>query len=87
MLFTSREYLDVFDTALFCRLSSGHVMAVRLLPVSGSRTMLDCSIYGALSKSDNKIIHSIQEEIRLTVQDLELRENSLAHGGIQISNG
>lgn len=86
MLFSSREYLDVFDTVIFCRLSSSHVMTVRLLPVSRGRTMLDCSVYGVWTNFGSAIIHKVQKEIHLTIQGLELRQNSLVHGGTQISN-
>ena len=84
--FSSGEHIEVFNTAVFHRLSSGHFLTLRLLPVSGNSTMIDCTLYGSNARMNNSKIDCVKREVQLAVNELEFLQIAWADEGLEISN-
>jgi hypothetical protein len=84
--FTSEEYLDVFDTSIFHRLSSGELLTLRLLPLSRNSTTVECTLYSSESGTSRKKIDGLKMEGQLAMAELEVLQNALVHAGLEISD-
>ena len=81
---SSEEYLDLFRTTIFRRLTSGQLLALRLLPLSRSTTKIECNLYGIESTARSSRIDSLKMEVKLAIEQLELQQYALEHDGLDI---
>jgi hypothetical protein len=80
------EYLNVFCTTIFRRLSSGQLLTLRLLPLSKNSTTVECNLYASDSGMSRESIENLKVEVQGAIQEHDRLQNALAHGGLQISD-
>ena len=83
---SSGEDIDVFNTAVFRRLSSGHFLTLRLLPLSGNSTVIDCTLYASNSTFISRKIDGLKREVQLAVNELTSLQNAWTDEGLEFSN-
>lgn len=81
---SSEDHLDLFHTTIFRRLTSGQLLALRLLPLSRRTTKIECNLYGLESKPSSRGIASIKMEVTLAIEQLGLQQYALEHDGLDI---
>jgi hypothetical protein len=80
---SSEEYLSVFHTTVFRRLSSSEVLTLRLLPLSRNTTKVECNLYVKDfkdTKASRRRIDHLKTSIKLEIEQLEIEQHKLLSG-------
>jgi hypothetical protein len=79
----------VSPTALVRRLPSGRLLTLKFLPISTTKTSVECNIYGGESrhtKATQLELESAKKEVQLMIQQIELEQRELIIGDPEIQN-